>query len=107
MSPDQVKALFDHNAVILMFLSGVAIKYWPKLGKVSNEYIGWINVGAYILTKLFVGDAHAGVADKVPDAVGVLLGGATNAGWAFMLYETIGRTFLEKILHLKKAVPAQ
>ena len=41
MTPDQLKSIFDSNAVILMFLAGVAIKYIPGLAKVSNDAIGY------------------------------------------------------------------
>jgi hypothetical protein len=72
----------------------------------------WINVVAYVLVNLLTGLAGAAMsptgftqasfASAIPNAGAVLLGGATNAGWALVLYETLGRTLLEKWLKLKK-----
>lgn len=106
MTPDAIKLFFDTNTVLIMFLWGILCKYVPFLAKVPNWTIGWVNLLGYILTAFIVPTAHAaGVKDAVPDAVGILIGGATSAGWAMVLYETLGRTLLEKILRLKKAVP--
>jgi len=104
-TPESVKAIFDGWAVGIMLLWGVAQKYYPPLSKIANATIGWINTLGYIVAKLATGTAFAGAFDAVPDAVGVVLSGMTNAGWAMVLYETLGRTFLERLLRLKKAVP--
>lgn len=103
MNPSDVQTWFDANAIVLMFLGGVAVKYIPQLKNVSNAFIGWLNVAGYILSAVFVSPAHAGVLANVPDAINVLLGGATNAGAAMVLYETLGRTLLERIFKRKKA----
>lgn len=105
VTPEGAKALFDAWAVGIMLLWGVAQKYWPPLAAVTNASIGWINTIGYIVARLATGTAHAGIGDAIPDAVGVLIGGVANAGWAMVVYETVGRTFLEKLLRLKKAVP--
>lgn len=107
MSSDAVKHFFDVNIVFIMFIWGVLQKYVKFLAKIPNETIGWINTIAYILIALLTGTAHAGVKDTIPDAVSVIISGITNAGWAMVLYETLGRTLLEKWLKLKKAVPEQ
>ena len=69
-----------------------------------------MNLLGYVLTQLGagalgIGVAHAGsgVLASVPDAVGVLVGGFTNAAWAMLLYEGWGRGLLERLLRLKKA----
>lgn len=111
MTPDQFKTLFDGNSIVIMFIVGLLVKYVPQLAKVSNQAIGWLNVFGYILTRLFVPTAaHAAglgdVARAVPDIGSILIGSLTSAAWARTLYETLGRPFLERVLKLKKAVPA-
>ena len=105
ITPEAARSVFDAWAVFLMLAFGVAVKYWPPLAKISNSAIGWINFLGYAIGRLLVGTAHAGPLDAVPNAVGLVVGGFTNAGWAMVLYETLGRGFLEKLLRLKKAVP--
>lgn len=111
MNPDEIKIIFDTWAVTIMMLWGIVVKYFPKLGAIPNAIIGWTNLIGYILAKLVIPDAHAadsvmvgstGVLGTVPDIIGIIIGGVTNAGWAMVLYETFGRTFLEKLLKLKK-----
>lgn len=104
MTPDALKQFVDVNATIIMFFVGVAIKYVPGLKKVSNDLIGWINVAGYIVGTFLVGTAHAGVKDAIPDAVSLLVCAGSSAGLAHVLYETLGRTLLERFLKLKKAV---
>jgi len=106
VTPESVKGVFDAWAVAAMIVWGIACKYFPPLAKIPNATIGWVNMIGYILTRLATGTAQAGgVLDVVPDAVGLLIGGAANAGWAMVMYETLGRTLLERVLKLKKAVP--
>lgn len=103
MTPDQIKILFDANAIIIMFAWGILCKYIPALAKIPNQTIPYVNLVGYIATKLAVPDAHAGVLDGVPAAVGCLVGGFTNAIWARQLFEGFGRPLLERWLKLKKA----
>lgn len=102
LTPEGLKGIIDANAMLLMVVGGFIIKFVPKLSGLSNQFIGWINVIVYGITKLLVPDAHAGVLDAVPDAVGVLVGGITNAIGARQLYELLFRPLLERVLKLKK-----
>jgi hypothetical protein len=101
MTPDQLKALFDGNAIILIFVFGIITKYVPALRNVPNLVIPWVGAIGTILAKLAVGTAHAGFKDIVPDVGGVLISGFTSAIWARQLYEGFGRSFLERVLKLK------
>ena len=110
VSPDAIKLFFDANAILIMFVWGLAQKYLPALAALPNTAIPWVNLFGYILVRLgggLVGDAHAASSfvQVVPDAVGVILGGFTSAVWARQLYEGFGRGFLERLLGMKKAVP--
>lgn len=112
MTPETIRGWMDSFAPFWMILAGVIVKYVPQFRGVSNALIGWINVVAYVLVNLLTGLAGAAMsptgftqasfASAIPNAGAVLLGGATNAGWALVLYETLGRTLLEKWLKLKK-----
>lgn len=104
MTPDQVKALFDANSVIIMFVVGLIWKYVPGLAKWPNQLIPWVNVVGYILLKVAVPEAHAGILNGVPDALGCLIGGFTSAVWARQLYEAFGRHAVEGWLKIKKPV---
>ena len=109
MTPDQLKALFDGMAIIIMFVWGLLVKYQPLLAKVPNTLIPWFNAIGYILTRL-VGAGTASAAGLTPDqghAVldigGIILASFTNAVWARQLYEGFGRGILEGLFHWKKA----
>lgn len=103
VTPESVKALFDAWGVYMLFALGAVIKYVPWFASVRNYVIGWLNVVVYILGRLVLpGEVHAGVLEGVPAALGVVLGGITNSSVAMVLYETLGRTLLERWLHLKK-----
>lgn len=109
MSADQLKALFDGNAIIIMFLWGLLCKYVPFMAKIPNGTIPYVNVIGYVLARLVIpAPAHAGI---TPDQAGaglafggVILGGFTSAVWARQLYEGFGRWLLENVFKLKKAV---
>lgn len=103
LTPEQIRLFFDTNAIFIMFIWGVLCKYLPPLAKIPNETIPWVNLIGYIVTKLAVPDAQAGVLDGVPGAVGCIIGGFTSAVWARQLYEGFGRTLLENWLKVKKA----
>ena len=61
MTPDQLKSVFDTNAVLIMFVVGILYKYVPAFAKLPNAAIPWINAIGYILTQYFVPQAHASV----------------------------------------------
>jgi len=106
MTPEQLKALFDGNAIILIFIWGLICKYVPFLARIPNVIIPWIGALGYVVARFAVPDAHAGPLSGVPDAIGCIIGGFTNAVWARQLYEGFGRGLLERLFKLKKAVPA-
>lgn len=97
MTPEHLKALFDANAIVLMFVAGLAIKYIPALKAIPNLVIPWVNVIGYVLVHLFTPDAHASVGDVAQSAGLVLsiLAGFTNAVWARQLYEG----FIRGLIH--------
>lgn len=105
VTPESAKGVFDGWAVGIMLVWGVACKYFPPLAKIPNATIGWVNFLGYVLSRLATGTAIAGPLDAVPGAVGMVIGGMTNASWAMVLYETLGRTLMERFLGIKKAVP--
>jgi len=103
VTPEKIKAIFDAQAIFILIAVGAVVKYVPWFATVRNHAIGWVNLAAYILGRLVLpGEAHAGMFSSLPDAVGVLIGGIANAGWAQVAYETFGRSLLEKLLKLKK-----
>lgn len=106
VTPEGIRSFFDGQAIIIMFVWGLLCKYFGPLAKVPNALIPWISVAGYILTAFAVPQAHAqsGVVRAIPDAIGVLIGGAfSNAVWARQLYEGFARSFIEKLLGWKKA----
>jgi len=111
MSPEQIKALFDGNAIILMFAWGILVKYVPFLARIPNGIIPYLNVIGYIIAKFAIPEANAGgvspeQAGGLFSIGGMILGSFTNAVWARQLYEGFGRLLLENVFKLKKAVPA-
>ena len=108
MTPDQLKAIFDSNAIIIMFVWGLLTKYVPVFAKIPNATIPWLNAIGYIVARFAIPQAHAaGVTPEQGSALfgigGVLLGSFTNAVWARQLYEGFGRFLLEGLFKLKKA----
>jgi len=103
MTPEAIQAIFDANAIIIMFAWGLLHKYLPFLKAVPNTLIPWVNMVGYILVRFAVPDAHgAGLTDSIPSLIGVLIGGFTNAIWARQAYEGFGRGLLERWLKIKK-----
>ena len=111
MTPEQLKSLFDGNAIMLIFAFGLIWKYVPALKAWANWLLPYVGVVGYILTRLVggaVGDAHAAeaVADSVlvttgtdkaiPNWLGVVIGGITSAVWARQLYEAFARALIER-----------
>lgn len=111
MSADQLKLIFDANAMLIMFVWGLLSKYVPLFAKIPNATIPYVNLVGYVLARLagqfLIPSAHAGVTADQGVAIvgfgGVLLGGFTNAVWARQLYEGFGRWLLETMFKLKKA----
>lgn len=116
MTAQHLIELFNGNIVLIMFIWGVAHKYAPQLAKWDNELIPWVNAAGYILGKLaapavaaaadtvFVAHGADAVRHAAPDILGVLLGAVTNSATAALIYNVFGRTLLERVLGLKKAV---
>lgn len=112
VTPEGIKAFFDANAVFIMFVWGLIVKYVPGLAKIPNDTIPWLNSVGYVLAGLggtAIAQAVAPVAPTpgLTDVAGTLIVGAFgNSIIASLLYERFGRSILEKIFKLKKAVPA-
>lgn len=108
MTPEQIKSLFDGNAILIIFVWGLATKYVPFLAKVPNSTIPYVGVIGYILAKLAGPQAAQAAGFNIgavaPDLVSVILGGFTSSIWARQLYEGFGRSLIEGIFHKKKAV---
>lgn len=102
VTPDAARGIFDAWAVAIMLVWGGVVKHFPGLGRITNHAIGWLNFLGYALARLMGRPAEAGVLDALPDAAGLLLGAATNVGWAHILYETLGRSLLTRVLRLKR-----
>lgn len=103
MTADTIKAWFDGNFMLVGFVVGLIVKYVPFLAKIPNAIIPYLNVALYILTRLFVGEAHAEGVGSTFASVGILLGGFLHSVLARQLYEGFGRTLFEKWLGWKKA----
>jgi hypothetical protein len=102
----RVLELFNLNWLIIAALWSVFIKYVVPASVVPNVLIPYLNVAIVVFGKLAtLGTASAatGVVAAVPDALGVLVSGFTNAVWARQWYEAFGRPLLEGWLKLKKA----
>lgn len=112
MTPEHLKALFDGQGILIVFVWGLLCKYTPPLARVPNQLIPWIGAILYCLQKLagpaLVAAAHAGVGgqlkDAIPNLASVLIGAFTSAVWARQLYEGFGRHALEQWLKVKKPV---
>lgn len=108
MTPEQLKTIFDGNAMIIIFVWGLLCKYVPLLAKIPNATIPWVGAIGYILARLVLpqpahADGVAGAVATIPAVVSVLLGGFTSAVWARQLYEGFFRPVLEKWLGWRKA----
>ena len=106
MTPESLKALFDSNAIIVIFLWGLLCKYVPFMAKVPNVVIPWVGAVGYIVARLALpGEAHAaGFGPEHAFAIGgVILGAFTNAVWARQFYEGFGRSIMEGLFKVKKA----
>jgi hypothetical protein len=108
MTPEQLKAFFDGNAILLIFVWGLLCKYVPFMAKVPNVVIPWVGAIGYIIARFALPtEAHA-AAGVGPDHVfvigGILLGAFTNAVWARQLYEGFGKAVIERLFKVKKAV---
>lgn len=91
ITPDVVRSFFDANAMLIMFVWGILHTRLPQLAKFPNQAVPWVNVGLYMLTKLIVPDAHAGV-----------LGGVASAGgWAWTVAKGAWLSALTSLLYDK------
>lgn len=112
-SPDWLRLIFDRNAMIAMFAYGLAHKYFPPLAGITNGLINYLQVLAYICTRLIGGaivdDAHAAVSANtgatILDVGSIVLGGFTNAVWSRQMYEGWARPLLEGLFGWRKAIP--
>lgn len=97
-TPDSLKALFDAKAVFIMLVWGIIQTRVPKLGVLANNFVGWFNAIGYCLTALLVGPAHAGIdGGAISGGIGAVIAGALgNASIAHILYETLGRSILDR-----------
>lgn len=104
MTPDQLKSIFDGNAILIMFAWGLLCKYLPFLAKIPNATIPWVNAIAYIVARFALpSDAHAGGFGDVMSHVGIVVGAFVNSVWARQLYEGFGRGLLEGWFGMRKA----
>jgi len=105
VTPGQVVAWFDSVAAFIMFAVGLVVTRWPKLAKVPNEIIPWINAAGYIFGKLAVGTAHAGFFGAVGHTVtaaGTIASGAFMSALVSLLYDKFAKAPVD---HLWPAPP--
>ncbi|OGO47237.1 MAG: hypothetical protein A2Z30_03355 [Chloroflexi bacterium RBG_16_64_43] len=92
---------------LVLTLIGVAVKYWPPLGKLANGAIPYLNTLLALLGVLAVPAAHAGVLG-IGGWAGGFLSPILTAAWtavqSALIYEIFGRHPLEKGLGWKKAL---
>lgn len=103
---DAVLAFLKDYAVVVMFVWGLLVKYWPALAKVPNTLIPWLNVLIGLLGQLGGGAVappavHTGfVAAGFAGGAWSFLGPVIAAGWqavqASLIYEVFGRHLTEK-----------
>lgn len=108
MTPDVLQHLIDPWWVAIGLAWGVACKYWKPLANIPNESIGWVNFLGYIVAHLSaVTPANAAGFNPavIPNVISAIIPGFTNAGWAMVVYETLGRTLLEKVFKWEKVTP--
>lgn len=105
VDPNVLRSLFEANAVAIMFVWGLVHKYVPALEKLENALIPWANFLGYVIAKLFPAwlspDAHAsaaGAVGAIPDALGVILAGATNSAVAAVLFDKFAKPWLDRLL---------
>lgn len=103
-TPEELKTLFDANAVVIMFVYGLVHTRFPAMARVENAVIPWINAVGYVLVKLglglSIGTANAatigGALSAVPDALGVLVAGALgNSLLSSLLWDKLAKPWLD------------
>lgn len=78
VAPSQVVEIFNANAIVIMFVAGMLLKYLPWAAKIPNVVIPWVNAIGYMLYEAFTGGGGGAMASA---------GGVTAAGF------TIGGLF--------------
>ena len=101
MTPDQLRHLFDSNAMVIMLIWGVVHTRVPALAKIPNALVPWVNAIGYILAQFVVPQAHAGVLGGIASGAGFLwtaaAGAVTSAGTS-ILYDKFLKHWLDKYL---------
>jgi len=106
MDPNAIQQWLQANALIVMFIAGMAVKYLPFLKAVPNKLIPWINLIGYILINVLGGTAQAdstvvttvAVAPLAvvahPTFLTILLKGVLNALMAALFYDKAVKEFI-------------
>jgi hypothetical protein len=101
MDPNAIQQWLQGNALIVMFVAGLAVKYLPFLKAIPNKLIPWINLIGYILISVLGGTAQADSTAVVPLAVvahptflTILLKGVLNALMAALFYDKAVKEFI-------------
>jgi hypothetical protein len=102
VTPEQIKSLFDGNAMVIMFVWGLLHTRLPALANVPNALIPWVNLVGYILVKLAVpAPAAASIGGNVAAFGGMLWlvarAGATSAVTS-LLYDKFVKEFIDKLV---------
>lgn len=101
VTPEVVQAIFDSYYGIIMLVVGLAVSRLPALKNVTNHIIPWLNLVIYVIGKLFVPDAHAGVAGDVGHGISFLWtvarGGAISA-LTSLFYDKFFKPTLDVVL---------
>jgi len=94
VTPAKVMEWFDSFAGFIMFGVGLVVTRWPKLARIPNEVIPWVNAVGYIVAKLAVGTAHAGFFGAVghtATAAGTIAYGAFMSALVSLLYDKFAK----------------
>lgn len=110
VTPEGVRALFDTNAMLIMFVWGILHTRLPALAAIPNTLVPWVNCIGYILVKLMVpGPAHA--ADVVLAAGFSFplfgLAGAFTSAATSVLYDKFVKSWLDKWLPVQPLAKAR
>lgn len=109
VTPEAVRAWWNPYAAMAMVAFGMVVKFWPPLAKLHNEAIGWLNTVLYIVASLVMpGIVHAGAGAVVGGAAltfaDTVVRGVVHSASAMVLWETLGRYAIQRVLGMRPAV---
>lgn len=109
VTPQAVQSLFDAYFGIIMFVWGLLHTRLPMLARLPNDAVPWINTLLYIVAKMAVPEAHAGVLGAIGSFSGLLwvtARGAATAAVTSLLYDKFLKAPLDKLVPKATVKPA-